>query len=290
MKTATLKLISTISLLLGAAVILCSFHNSRSSRELGQQVLQMKSAKVAPSIMTPMRTTGLVQGCGKKWQTPLRKKTARQINARMHTSVAARYLRVNAAATAEGEAPDLDEKILDTEERMRKSIVALQNSLMTVSTGRANPAILDRVQVNYYGTPTPLRSLAGVSTPNAQEIIVDPYDKSALGDVEKAIFQANLGLTPSNDGKVIRLLVPMLTTDRRKELAKGVKKFGEEAKVAIRNIRRDTVDFVKKTEKNKLISEDDSKYYQAETQKVTDKVVKEVDAMIARKEKDLTEM
>jgi len=173
---------------------------------------------------------------------------------------------------------------------MRKSITALQNSLMTVSTGRANPAILDRVQVNYYGSPTPLRSLAGITTPNAQEILVDPYDKSALGDVEKAIFQANLGLTPSNDGKIIRLAVPMLTTDRRKELAKGVKKFGEEAKVAIRNIRRDTVDFIKKTEKNKMISEDDSKYYQAETQKVTDKLVKEVDAMISRKEKDLVEM
>mmetsp|Transcript_19279 Transcript_19279/g.39002 ORF Transcript_19279/g.39002 Transcript_19279/m.39002 type:complete len:291 (-) Transcript_19279:147-1019(-) len=290
MKKNNLKLVSTVSLLFGAAVILCSLHNAGSRREIGAQAFQMKTGKVATPMITPMRTTALLNGCGKKWQTPLRRKSARQVNQRMHSSVAARYLRVNAAATAEGEAPDLDEKILDTEERMRKSITALQNSLMTVSTGRANPAILDRVQVNYYGSPTPLRSLAGITTPNAQEILVDPYDKSALGDVEKAIFQANLGLTPSNDGKIIRLAVPMLTTDRRKELAKGVKKFGEEAKVAIRNIRRDTVDFIKKTEKNKMISEDDSKYYQAETQKVTDKLVKEVDAMISRKEKDLVEM
>eukprot|EP00467_Chlorarachnion_reptans_P023864 CAMPEP_0114510314 /NCGR_PEP_ID=MMETSP0109-20121206/13713_1 /TAXON_ID=29199 /ORGANISM="Chlorarachnion reptans, Strain CCCM449" /LENGTH=318 /DNA_ID=CAMNT_0001689597 /DNA_START=43 /DNA_END=999 /DNA_ORIENTATION=+ len=195
-----------------------------------------------------------------------------------------------AAAAADDGAPDMDENIMTAEERMRKSITALQNSLMTVSTGRANPAVLDKVQVEYYGAKTPIRSLAGITTPSAQEIIVDPYDKTALADVERAIFQANLGLTPSNDGKIIRISVPMLTQDRRKELAKSVKKYGEEAKVAIRNIRRDAIDVVKKQEKQKAISEDDSKYYQGEAQTLTDKIVKEVEAMIAKKEKDLLEM
>ncbi|GAB5357699.1 hypothetical protein AAMO2058_000396900 [Amorphochlora amoebiformis] len=203
----------------------------------------------------------------------------------------AEHVRVNAAATEnEDSTENIEEKLMEAEDRMRKSITSLSNNLITVSTGRANPAMLDRVQVNYYGSPTPIRSLAGISTPNAQEIVVDPYDKTALADVERAIFQANLGLTPSNDGKVIRLNIPMLTQDRRKELAKSVKKFGEEAKVAIRNIRRDAIDFVKKTEKNKGCSEDDSKFYQSEAQKLTDKLSKEVDAMIGKKEKDLLSM
>eukprot|EP00466_Bigelowiella_natans_P015085 jgi/Bigna1/85138/estExt_fgenesh1_pg.C_20280 len=193
-----------------------------------------------------------------------------------------------AFAAADGEeGPDIDAKLEEAEERMRKSIVSLQNSLMTVSTGRANPAVLDRVNVDYYGAPTPIRSLAGITTPSAQEIIVDPYDKAALADVERAIFAANLGLTPSNDGKIIRISVPMLTEDRRKELAKSVKKFGEEAKVAVRNIRRDTIDFVKKAEKAKSVSEDDSKFYQGEAQNLTDKISKEIEAMISKKEKDL---
>eukprot|EP00472_Partenskyella_glossopodia_P006815 CAMPEP_0197538148 /NCGR_PEP_ID=MMETSP1318-20131121/58968_1 /TAXON_ID=552666 /ORGANISM="Partenskyella glossopodia, Strain RCC365" /LENGTH=248 /DNA_ID=CAMNT_0043096485 /DNA_START=137 /DNA_END=883 /DNA_ORIENTATION=+ len=195
-----------------------------------------------------------------------------------------RNIRVFAGDEEESGAED---KLLEAEDRMRKSITALQSSLMTVSTGRANPAALDRVQVDYYGALTPIRSLAGITAPSAQELIVDPYDKSSLPDVERAIFQANLGLTPSNDGKIIRISVPMLTEDRRKELAKSVKKFGEEAKVAIRNIRRDAVDFVKKAEKNKKLSEDDSKYYQGEAQTLTDKISKEIDTMIANKQKDL---
>eukprot|EP00465_Bigelowiella_longifila_P001465 CAMPEP_0185272946 /NCGR_PEP_ID=MMETSP1359-20130426/48461_1 /TAXON_ID=552665 /ORGANISM="Bigelowiella longifila, Strain CCMP242" /LENGTH=198 /DNA_ID=CAMNT_0027865415 /DNA_START=21 /DNA_END=617 /DNA_ORIENTATION=- len=191
-------------------------------------------------------------------------------------------------AAADGdEGPDVDAKLEEAEERMRKSIASLQNSLMTVSTGRANPAILDRVNVDYYGAPTPIRSLAGITAPSAQEIIVDPYDKAALADVERAIFAANLGLTPSNDGKIIRISVPMLTEDRRKELAKSVKKFGEEAKVAVRNIRRDAIDFIKKAEKAKSVSEDDSKFYQGEAQTLTDKISKEIEAMISKKEKDL---
>jgi len=202
----------------------------------------------------------------------------------VNSDAGARNLRVFAG---DDDKPDVEGKLLESEDRMRKSISALQNSLMTVSTGRANPAVLDRVQIDYYGAMTPIRSLAGISTPSAQEIIVDPYDKASLPDIERGIFAANLGLTPSNDGKIIRISVPMLTEERRKELAKSVKKFGEEAKVAIRNIRRDAIDFIKKAEKNKALSEDDSKFYQGEAQTLTDKLAKEVEAMISKKEKDL---
>ena len=184
-------------------------------------------------------------------------------------------------------AEDVETAQLDAEERMGKSLESLQGNLATLRTGRAAPEILDRVVVDYYGAPTPLQQLAGVSVPSSSQLMVDPYDKSAIADIEKALIESNLGLTPNNDGAVIRLNIPQLTQDRRKGLAKEAKAIGEECKVAVRNIRRDAIDNVKKLEKNKEISEDASKEGQDDIQKLTDKFVKQIDARIAEKEKEI---
>jgi len=175
----------------------------------------------------------------------------------------------------------------ETEERFKKCLESCQQNLDSIRTGRASPKILDRVMVEYYGTETALNQLAGVSTSGAQQLTVDPYDKSALEDIEKAIMQSGVGLTPNNDGSVIRLNIPPLTEERRKELSKQAKATGEEGKVALRNVRRDAIDSAKKAEKAKDISKDQSKDAQDDIQKLTDKYIKMVDGIISTKEKDI---
>ncbi len=173
------------------------------------------------------------------------------------------------------------------EENMTQAIEKLNTNLMKVRTGRANPSVLDKVVVDYYGTPTPIKQVGQMSTPEARLLQIQPFDKSLIGEIEKAIINSNLGLTPSNDGNLIRISFPLLTEDKRKDLVKDVKKMGEDAKIAIRNSRRDQNDLVKKSEKAKELSEDDSKKYQQEIQKVTDTFVGKVDVVIEAKEKEL---
>jgi ribosome recycling factor len=170
---------------------------------------------------------------------------------------------------------------------MSKSVDSCKINLNTVRTGRASPAILDRVKVDYYGAETPLSQLATVSVPSAQQLTVDPYDKSSMSDIEKAIIEAGLGLTPQNDGNLIRLNIPPLTEERRKEMLKQCKAIGEEAKVAVRNIRRDGVDTLKKLEKKSEIGEDEMKDGLDSVQKLTDKATKDIDEIIVKKEKEV---
>ena len=169
------------------------------------------------------------------------------------------------------------------EEKMKKSLANLEEEYGAIRAGRANPRILDRIQVDYYGTPSSLQSVANISVPEARMIQIQPWDTGLIKDIEKAILASDLGLTPANDGKVIRLVFPELTEERRKELVKDVKKKGEEAKVAIRNIRRDANDAVKKEAKANEISEDDQKQLEDKIQKLTDEYVKKIDQAIDAK-------
>ncbi len=178
----------------------------------------------------------------------------------------------------------------DFKGRMQKSIEALKGELNRVRTGRASIALLDGIKVDYYGTPTPLNQVATLAVPESRLITIQPWDTSILGDIEKAILKSELGLVPTNDGKVIRISIPQLTEERRKELVKLVKRLGENAKIAIRNIRRDANDFVKKKEKEKEISQDEMKKNQEEIQKLTDDFIAEIDKMIESKEKEIMEI
>jgi ribosome recycling factor len=171
---------------------------------------------------------------------------------------------------------------------MKKAIEAAQRSFNTIRTGRANASLLDRIMVDYYGAETPLKQLANINTPDATTITIQPYDRSSLNVVEKAINMSDLGLTPNNDGSVIRLNIPPLTSDRRKELVKLAGKLAEEQKVSIRNIRRDAVDSVRKQEKSKEISEDEARDLLDKIQKMTDKYIAKIDEILAIKEKDIT--
>jgi ribosome recycling factor len=179
--------------------------------------------------------------------------------------------------------------IKNAEERMEKAIGSLKRDLATLRAGRASPALLDRVQVDYYGAMTPVNQLATIQIPDSRTLMIQPWDRSAMSAIEKAIQKSDLGLTPSNDGNVIRLSLPALTEERRNELVKTTKKFGEEAKVAIRNIRRDSNDEIKKLEKAQ-ISEDESKRHQEDVQKLTDRYVAEVDKVLIAKEKEIMEV
>ena len=176
------------------------------------------------------------------------------------------------------------------EERSKKTISGLKEDLNTVRAGRANPALLDKVSVQYYGSPTPLKNLSNISTPDPRTLLITPFDPKSIGEIEKAINMANIGINPSNDGKCIRLVIPPVTEDRRKELTKTVKKMGEESKVAVRNLRRDANDHLKKLEKNHEITEDESKKALDDVQKATDKVIKEIDEIVAAKEKEILEV
>lgn len=181
----------------------------------------------------------------------------------------------------------IDEALMDAEDRMGKSVESVKTNLLTIRTGRASPNMLDRVQVDYYGAMTPLNQMASVSVASAQQLTIDPYDKSVLGDIERALMESELGLTPNNDGAVIRINIPSLTEDRRKEMLKQCKAIGEEGKVAVRNVRRDDVEAIKKLEKASEIGEDESKGGQDDIQKMTDKAVKEIDGIVSAKEKEV---
>ncbi|WP_028545187.1 ribosome recycling factor [Paenibacillus taiwanensis] len=175
------------------------------------------------------------------------------------------------------------------EDRMEKAIAALRRELATLRAGRATPALLDRVQVEYYGAMTPVNQLANINTPDPRTLMIQPWDKTSIGAIEKAIMKSDLGLTPANDGSMIRITIPALTEERRAELVKQTKKYGEEAKVAIRNIRRDANDDIKKMEKTD-ISEDESRRHQEDIQKSTDKFIAEVDKVLVTKEKEIMEV
>jgi len=178
------------------------------------------------------------------------------------------------------------EVVMDADERMQKSLASVQAKLMTLRVGRASPSMLDRVEVDYYDVPTPLNQLGSITVSGSNQLVVSVYDSSCLADVEKALLMSDLGMTPSNDGKVIRLNVPQLTEDRRKELAKSAKAFGEEGKTAIRNIRRDAIDKIKKMEKGGM-GEDESKNLQIDIQETLKKAESEVEKAVAQREKDI---
>ena len=181
----------------------------------------------------------------------------------------------------------LNEIKTNLEESNAKAIKSLQHQFTKVRTGRANANVLDGLNVDYYGTPTPIKQVGQISTPEARLLQIQPFDKSLISEIEKAIINANLGLTPNNDGNFIRIQFPALTEETRKDLVKQIKKMGEEAKIVIRNSRRDQNDKVKKAEKDKEITEDDVKKMSDEIQKFTDKYIKDVDDIVANKEKEL---
>lgn len=181
----------------------------------------------------------------------------------------------------------MSDNIKQFEERMIKSLESLKSEYMSIRAGRANPHILDRIQVDYYGTPTPIQQVANISVPEARMIQIQPWEASLIKEIEKAILVSDIGITPNNDGKIIRLVFPELTEERRKELVKDVKKKGENAKVAVRNIRRDANDAIKKQNKANEISEDEQKQLEDKVQKLTDKYVEEVDKAIENKSKEI---
>ncbi len=178
----------------------------------------------------------------------------------------------------------------EAKEKMHKAAQNLQRELGQIRAGRANASLLDRITVNYYGVPTPLNQMASIQIPEARILMITPFDKSILQDVEKAIMTSDIGISPTNDGNVIRLVIPQLTEERRKELAKDVKKEAENAKIAVRNIRRDAIDEYKKQQKNGDITEDDLRGLEKEVQTLTDNSIKEVDKIAAEKEKELLEV
>lgn len=176
------------------------------------------------------------------------------------------------------------------EQKMDRTIEFLKQELQSLRTGRANPALLDRIVVNYYGTDTPLNQLATISAPEARMLVIQPYDKSSMGAIEKAILTSDLSLNPNNDGKVIRLNLPMLTEENRRELTKVAKKIGEEQKVAIRNERRSSNDILKKMEKDKECTEDELKQYEKIVQDITDQYIKQIDEVVEAKMTEIMEV
>ena len=176
------------------------------------------------------------------------------------------------------------------EEKMAKTLSVLKQDLNTVRAGRANAALLDQISVDYYGVPSPLKNIANIAVPDPRTLMISPFDPSSMQLIEKAILASDLGINPSNDGKNIRLVIPVVTEERRKELTKHIKKMGEESKVAVRNCRREANDSLKKQEKDGELTEDDLKDELDEIQKLTDKAMKDVDALIAAKEKELMEI
>ena len=181
--------------------------------------------------------------------------------------------------------------ILDTaKEKMAKTAAVYQSQMVGLRAGRANPKLLDRITVDYYGTPTPLNQIGNVTVPEARMLVIKPWEKTMLKAIEKAIQTSDLGLNPNNDGEVIRLIFPELNAERRKDLSKQVKKNAEDAKVAVRSIRRDAIEQVKKLKKDSLITEDDQRKAEEDAQKLTDKAIKEIDTVAAAKEKEIMEV
>lgn len=185
---------------------------------------------------------------------------------------------------------DIDSTLLDAEERMEKAMASLERDFAKLRTGRASTSLVDGIKADYYGTPTPISQMASVAVPDSRTLTIQPWDKGGIAVVEKAILKSDLGLTPINDGKVIRISIPPLTEERRKELVKVSRKYGEEAKVAVRNVRRDANDSLKKLEKDKQITEDDLKKSVDDVQKLTDRFVAEVDKKCTAKEKEIMEI
>lgn len=183
-----------------------------------------------------------------------------------------------------------DDVLKDAEERMQSAVAAARKSFSSVRTGRANTSLLDRVTVDYYGTPTPLNQLATVSVPEPRLLVVQPWDKSQIAAVEKAILQSDLGLTPTSDGSVIRIAIPQLTEERRRELVRLVRKDAEERRVVIRNVRRDANEMLKSLEKEKEISEDEARRAQERVQELTDRYIQQIDQLLEAKEQEIMEV
>ena len=179
-------------------------------------------------------------------------------------------------------------KLAEAESTMQKTVVATQRSFNTIRTGRANASLLDRVMVEYYGSPTSLKSLASISTPDATTITIQPFDRSTLNSIEKAISMSDVGLTPNNDGSTIRLNIPPLTSERRKEFIKLAAKYAEEGKVAIRNIRRDALETIRKQEKSSEVTEDEARDLQDRLQKLTNKYIERIEELLAEKDKEIS--
>jgi ribosome recycling factor len=182
------------------------------------------------------------------------------------------------------------QRLTDANQRMEKSVEALHRELMTVRTGRASPALLERLHVDYYGSPTPLQTIAGISVPEASMLVIQPYDRTSLGAIEKAIQKSDLGLNPSNDGQVIRVAIPQLTEERRKDLVKVIHRKAEEARVSVRNIRRDEVDHLRRVEKDGHISKDEVASKLIDVQKITDQFIARIDDATQRKEAEILEV
>ncbi|MCO4782394.1 MAG: ribosome recycling factor [Candidatus Cloacimonetes bacterium] len=183
-----------------------------------------------------------------------------------------------------------DEILLDSEDKMDKTVDSLQTSLQSIRTGRANPMLVDRISVDSYGAKTPLKGVASISVPEPRVLAIQPWDTSLISAIEKAILASDLGITPANDGRVIRLNMPDMTEDRRRDMVKIAKSRGEDSKVSVRNIRRDSNNSLKKLVKDKTITEDDNKEYQKQIQDATDGHIVKIDALVANKEKDIMEV
>ncbi|MGA9113026.1 MAG: ribosome recycling factor [Candidatus Dormiibacterota bacterium] len=191
---------------------------------------------------------------------------------------------------AEEALAQIEERLVDAEIRMEKSVEALHKELSSIRTGRASPSLVERLQVEAYGVPTALQSLAGISTPEARLLVIRPYDRSAISAIEKAIQRSDLGLTPSNDGQVIRIVIPQLTEERRHELTKLCARRAEEARVAVRNIRRDEVEHLRKVEKEGHVSRDDVEGSLSQVQRITDQFIAKVDDVARKKEAEILEV
>jgi ribosome recycling factor len=185
---------------------------------------------------------------------------------------------------------DVKKQYHDTEEKMKKTIEAIRHELAKLRSGRATTSLLDGIKIDYYGTPTPLSQVANVAAPESRMLTVQPWDKTMVAPIEKAIMAANLGLNPANDGHLIRIPIPQLNEERRKELVKLGKKYAEDGRIAIRNVRREANEHIKKAEKNHEVSEDDSKHDQEKIQKMTDDYIQKIDEMIVQKEKEIMEV
>lgn len=184
----------------------------------------------------------------------------------------------------------INETVASADEKMKKSVEVTKNELASLRAGRATPALLDKIVVDYYGTPTPVNQLASITVPEARLLVIQPWDKSVIPQIEKAILKSDLGINPNSDGTVIRLAIPQLTEERRLELVKVARKRAEEGRIAVRNIRREANDELKEAQKEGLIAEDDSKRGQEQIQKLTDKHIKAIDDLLAAKEKDIMQV
>lgn len=184
----------------------------------------------------------------------------------------------------------MEDRLVDIKEKMQKALAKLQKDLATIRTGRATPALVESISVDYYGVPTPLNQLAGISVPEAQLLVIQPWDKQSLSSIEKSLLKSELGLNPSNDGTVIRVPIPKLTEERRKELVRMVKKRVEEERVVVRNIRREAIEITRTLERNKEVSQDEQRRLQDQVQKLTDKFIGDIDRVGSEKEVELMEV